>query len=109
MSNLNTKLILLKVDLGLMRTSDDQTVYLESLLNMAAAFISREGIALVAGNAEDDALVSMYAAWMYRKRATGGGEYQSRVAAGDSMPKMLRKNLNNKLISQKMAVTPDDI
>jgi len=94
------QLTLLKVDLGLMRPSDNQLTYLSSLLEMAASAIKREGITLQAENLEDDMLVEMYAAWLYRKRANDGN---TSFAVG--MPRMLRYQLNNKLITQKMQVT----
>lgn len=78
----------LKVDLGITTTAYDQrlTVYLEN----AQEQIKREGVEI--GDAvDDDMLVIMYAAWMWRKRDSGEG-----------MPRMLRYALNNKVFSQKM-------
>lgn len=98
MASNETRLTLLKVDLGLMHPTSDQITYLTSLLDMAASAIVREGIALVPDRLEDDTLVEMYAAWLYRKR----------LAQEDKpMPRMLRWQLNNKLLSQKMKVTND--
>lgn len=83
----------LKIDLGISTDAYDSrlTQYLES----AEQMITREGITL-AGSEEDDQIVVMYAAWMWRRRDSGEG-----------MPRMLRYAMNNRLFSQKMAVTND--
>lgn len=97
-SDLDTQLLLLKTDLGLMRVTDDQKTYLSALLTTAASAITREGITLTAENLECNTLVATYAAWLYRKRAANGN---TSFAVG--MPRMLRWQLNNLLVSQKMA------
>lgn len=78
----------LKIDLGISTDAYDSrlTQYLES----AEQMIMREGITL-AGSEEDDQIVVMYAAWMWRRRDSGEG-----------MPRMLRYAMNNRLFSQKM-------
>lgn len=78
----------LKIDLGISTDAYDSrlTQYLES----AEQMITREGITL-AGSEEDDQIVVMYAAWMWRRRDSGEG-----------MPRMLRYAMNNRLFSQKM-------
>lgn len=83
----------LKIDLGISTDAYDSrlTQYMES----AEQMITREGITL-AGSEEDDQIVVMYAAWMWRRRDSGEG-----------MPRMLRYAMNNRLFSQKMAVTND--
>lgn len=86
-------LIMLKQDLEILYTAKD--AYLTNLINIAKEMIAREGVTL-GETYEDKGLVTMYAAWMYRKRATG-----------DPMPRMLRAGLNNKLFSQKATVTTD--
>lgn len=96
MAYTETQLALLKTDLGLMRLTDDQKTYMGKLLEMAASAIAREGITLEEGNVEDDMLIEMYAAWLYRKR---------QQTSEPGMPRMLRFQLNNKLASQKMKVT----
>jgi len=83
-------LIMLKQDLEILHTAKDE--YLINLLKTAKEMIAREGIVLGSGY-EDQSLVTMYAAWMYRKRVSG-----------DAMPRMLRAGLNNKLFSQKATV-----
>lgn len=87
-------LTMLKVDLGITVKAYDTR--LETYLDAAKAEITREGITL------DDAigdcqLVVLYASWMWRKRDTG-----------ESMPRMLRYRLNNRLFSQKMKEGAED-
>ena len=83
-------LIMLKQDLEILHTAKDS--YLTNLLKVAKEMIAREGIAL-SDNFESNGLVTMYAAWLYRKRVSG-----------DAMPRMLRAGLNNLLFSQKATV-----
>lgn len=71
------------------------TQYIES----AIAFIEREGIVLE-DTTSDQMLVSMYAMWLYDKRKTTGSKYTSYYI--QNMPRMLRYNLNNRLLSQKV-------
>lgn len=79
---------MLKVDLGITTTAYDDrlNIYLEN----AQTEIAREGISLDMSTVGDMQLVVMYAAWTWRKRATG-----------DGMPRMLRYALNNRLFSEK--------
>lgn len=86
-------LIMLKQDLEILHTTKDE--YLINLINIAKEMIAREGVTL-GETYEDKGLVTMYAAWMYRKRASG-----------EPMPRMLRAGLNNKLFSQKATVVED--
>ena len=104
MSNLDTRLALLKTDLGLIRISEEQKTFLEAILTTSASAISREGITLTDGDIECDALVAMYAAWVYRRRAEPGN-----TSFSVGMPRYLRSQLNNMLMSQKMAVSENDI
>lgn len=76
---------LLKIDLGIIGTAYDPQ--LEQLLSAAQSFIVREGVALTE-SVEDAQLIIMYAAYLYRKRATDEG-----------MPRMLRWALNNRIFS----------
>ena len=87
-------LTMLKQDLEILHTAKDD--YLENLIKMAKEMIAREGITL-GDTFEDNGIVVMYAAWMYRKRA----------APDSAMPRMIRAALNNKLFSQKATVTTD--
>lgn len=86
-------LVMLKQDLDILHTQKDGQ--LTNYIKIAKEMIAREGIIL--GEAyEDQGLVVMYAAWLYRKRVSG-----------DPMPRMLRAGLNNKLFSQKAKVITD--
>lgn len=88
MTPAQTLLPYLKIDLGITTTAFDTrlTAYLE----YAQQQIQLEGVTL---NSEDDQLVVMYAAWLWRQRDSGEG-----------MPRMLRYALNNRVFSQKMVV-----
>ena len=76
-------LTLLKIDLGII--GDVYDTLLSQLISSAQAFIEREGVSLT-DSVEDGQLTIMYAAYLYRKRATDEG-----------MPRMLRWALNNRL------------
>ena len=71
-------------------------------IQLAEAAIAREGIDLI-DNVEDQMLVSMYAMWLYDKRKTTGSKYTSYYI--QNMPRMLRYNLNNRLLQQKVQET----
>lgn len=90
---MDTKVVLefLKADLEIIPENELQDSYLLQLINSASGMIKREGISLT-DSAEDVQLVTMYAAYLYRKRAT----------ADPVMPRMLRYALNNRLFSSKM-------
>lgn len=75
--------------------------YLMQLISVSKAEISREGIHLVVSknesgenvySIEDAQTVEMYAAYLYRKR----------TEKENSMPRMLRYRLNNRLLSEKL-------
>lgn len=80
----------LKVDLGIRTTAYDER--LTQIIRSSAANIEREGASLNYDSIEDAQLVIMYAAWTWRRRDTGEG-----------MPRMLRYQLNNKVLGGKMA------
>lgn len=71
-------------------------------VNSSISYIEREGIVLE-DTVEDQMLVSMYATWLYDKRKTTGSKYTSYYI--HNMPRMLRYNLNNRLMSQKVKET----
>lgn len=85
-------LAILKIDLGISSTALDS--YLTQLIQSAQGYIAEEGIALTT-SVPDGQLVEMYAAWLYRKRREENAP----------MPRMLRWNLNNRLMAQKGTVT----
>lgn len=68
-------------------------------IDSAITFIDREGITLVDADTSDQMLVSMYAMWLYDKRKTTGSKYTSYYI--QNMPRMLRYNLNNRLMQEK--------
>ena len=65
---------------------------LTQYIHSCVTYIEREGITLNYSDISDCLLVVMYAAWLYDKRKDG-------VAI---MPRMLRYNLNNRLLQQKV-------
>lgn len=81
------KLAILKKDLQMLTSSNDD--YLEILLKQAKEQIIREGIELA--GIEGDMAVVQYAAYLFRKRASGD----------TAMPRFLRLELNNLKIGKK--------
>lgn len=79
----------LKTDLGIITNAYDQR--LDQYLTSAQKAIEIEGITLSDSIADSD-LVIRYAAWLWRKRATGEG-----------IPRSLRWALNNRLFSEKIS------
>lgn len=93
----NPMLVMLKVDLGISTTAYDER--LGQYLTSAKAEIVREGVTFPETLTVDDMqLIVGYAAWMWRRRDGELGKYGS----GQSMPRMVRYLLNNRLMSQKM-------
>lgn len=90
------KLAILKSDLQLLTDAND--AYLTHLLEASEAAIQREGIKFD-GSADYQACVIDYAAYLFRKRAasTAGGKNSE-----TGMPRFLRWQLNNLLVSQQM-------
>lgn len=68
-----------------------QKAYLQSLISSARTEISREGITIDDTSVDDLVTISMYASYLYRKRA----------ADDNGMPRMLRYRLNNRLFAEK--------
>lgn len=84
-------LTLLQADLNILQPDATRTAQLTQLINAALQLIAREGVTLQAPfSAEDGQLVVMYAAYLFRKRATA-----------EPMPRMLRWSLNNRILSAK--------
>ena len=94
MAHTTNQLTMLKVDLGLVSVTTDQTSYLGQLLDAAQQRLTADGITLTANDPEHDTLVVMYAAWLYRKRAQAPDQ--------QAMPLMLRTLRNSVLFGQKM-------
>lgn len=85
-------LVILKVDLQVSSTALD--TYLLQLISSAREYIAIEGITLT-DTPGDAQLVEMYAAYLYRHRREENAQ----------MPRMLRWAMNNRIFSQKAAVT----
>lgn len=84
-------LTLLKADLNILSPDPTRLAQLNHLIEAALQLIAREGVTLQEPfSAEDGQLVVMYAAYLFRKRATG-----------EAMPRMLRWALNNRIFSEK--------
>lgn len=79
----------LKIDLGIITNAYDER--LEQYLVSAEKAIETEGITLTS-SIEDGDLVVRYAAWIWRKRASGEG-----------IPRSLRWALNNRLFAEKIS------
>ena len=80
----------LKIDLGILRT----TAYdsrLTEIIKSSFEMITREGATLDVSKPEDAQLVVMYSVWTWRRRDTGEG-----------MPRMLRYQLNNRVLGEKI-------
>lgn len=88
-------LTILKVDLQISANTLD--TYLNNLIGFAQEAIAREGAIIDTSNAttEDGMLVEMYAAYLYRRRREENVE----------MPRYLRWALNNRIFSEKAAVS----
>lgn len=82
------RLAILKKDLQRLTNSDDD--YLEVLLEQAEAQVKDEGIDTKDGIKGDMAVIQ-YAAYLFRKRASGDS----------AMPRFLRLQLNNMKIGRK--------
>ena len=68
-------------------------------IDTAHEYIHREGITLQ-DTIGDAMLQVMYAMWLYDKRKTTGSKYTSYYI--QNMPRMLRWNLNNRLLQEKV-------
>lgn len=84
-------LVLLKSDLGILSPDENRLIQLQHLIKTAISMIVREGVTLSEPFSHEDAqLIEMYAAYLFRKRATD-----------EPMPRMLRWALNNRIFSEK--------
>lgn len=89
-------LTLLQADLNILSPDTTRLAQLQHLIATAVQLIAREGATLSEPySAEDGQLIIMYAAYLFRKRATA-----------EPMPRMLRWALNNRIFSEKAAI-PD--
>ena len=82
---------LLQADLNQLMPDETRLAQLQHLIATAIQLIAREGVTLTEPySAEDGQLIIMYAAYLFRKRATA-----------EPMPRMLRWALNNRIFSEK--------
>lgn len=81
------RLVVLKKDLQMLTSSNDD--YLRTLMEYAKEAVKREGVDTENG-IEGDMVVIQYAAYLFRKRASGD----------TAMPRFLRLQLNNMKIGQ---------
>lgn len=110
MADINNEVVLTMLKAGLELITDymdadskaAKELELMQYIESAEVYIEREGITLV-DTVDDQMLVSMYAMWLYDKRKTTGSKYTSYYI--QNMPRMLRYNLNNRLMSQKVKTT----
>lgn len=110
MADINNEVILTMLKAGLEIITDymdgeskaSKELELMQYIQSAEAYIEREGIVLE-DTVDDQQLVSMYAMWLYDKRKTTGSKYTSYYI--QNMPRMLRYNLTNRLLSQKVKET----
>lgn len=92
-------LSLLKADLEIRNSVNDE--YLDKLIDVAVDRIKAEGITL--GESVDDMqLVSMYAAYLYRRRTGNNEGYSTEALNPQGMPYMLRLALNNRIFAEAM-------
>ncbi len=92
-------LSLLKADLEKRNSVNDE--YLDKLIDVAVDRIRAEGITL--GESVDDLqLVSMYAAYLYRRRTGNNEGYSTEALNPQGMPYMLRLALNNRIFAEGM-------
>ena len=87
---METILTLLKFDLGILH--DVRDAYFNRLLEAAKEEIERRGITLDMNSADDQMLLSDYAAWIYRKR-------QEDVPLANNIQHRLR----NRIIKERVA------
>lgn len=88
---------LVKDDLGELNTDKDALII--QLISEAKAYIGTEGATMDMQNQEDVGLVRMYAAYLFRKRASDKADGVGNVG---QMPRMLRWALNNRVLKEHM-------
>lgn len=81
---------IIRIDLGVSVEAEDYDRLIDMMISRAKRAIEEEGIT-IQDNDEDGALVEQYAAWLLRKRKENA-----------PFPRMLRYQLNNRLLSEKM-------
>lgn len=112
---------MLKANLEIVNTIKD--TYLEQLIDTSLSEIAREGITIVTTEkeitivdpeteeettetvteyvTEDASLIVMYAAYLYRNRATDAVSGYTTALSATGMPRMLRYALNQRIFSKR--------
>lgn len=95
-------LTMLKLNLEIATTNEARNGYLTDLIEVSKREIAREGITLV-DDIDDNNLIVMYAAYLYRQRAGSydNGNYITTAYGAKGMPQMLRYALNQRLFAPK--------
>ena len=88
---------LVKLDLG--ELSSDTDILIGEIIEAAKEYVETEGITLDMDSASDADLVRMYAAYLFRKRASDKADGVGNVG---QMPRMLRWALNNRVFKEHM-------
>lgn len=86
---------LVKLDLG--ELNNDKDVLIDQMISEAKEYIETEGVTLDLNSNGDVGLVRMYAAWLFRKRASDKGDGLGNIG---KMPRMLRWSLNNRVMKE---------
>lgn len=89
-----TVLQMLKIDLGKLSPSEDTEAFLAQKIQEAREAVTIEGMTIDENSVGDAAIVEMYAAYLYRRRAD----------TENGMPRMLRYMLNNRIFHEKGSV-----
>ena len=90
-----TAAAMLRMDLGLYKPAEQISAYLDYLISASVEALNEKHITLAPASVMDQHLVSMYAAWLYRKRDGSG-----------AMPEPLSYAIRNRMVSE---VTAHDI
>lgn len=88
---------LVKLDLG--ELNSDKDILIGEIIEAAKEYVETEGVTLDMDSASDADLVRMYAAYLFRKRASDKADGVGNVG---QMPRMLRWALNNRVFKEHM-------
>ena len=89
---------LVKLDIGELNT--DKDILISANIKEAKQYIATEGATLDMSNAGDVGLVRMYAAYLFRKRASDKADGIGNVG---KMPRMLQFALHNRIVKEHMS------
>ena len=88
----DTASAMLRMDLGLYKPPEQVDAYLAYLISVSVEALGSKNITLAPASVMDQHLVSMYAAWLYRKRDGSG-----------AMPEPLSYAIRNRQVSEVTA------